>query len=137
MHVFTGRMVEINNSKVMDQMNSSAALRNLILLNGEYLRDFADSFSAALPKQQPHSDLNVLCVSKKAEQHRCSVISVNSSCGHDAFNNCCLTYVADMDSRLKARIDCSRMKQNVYCCLQENMRLKSQPRDDYPHCDLL
>lgn len=119
MHVFTGRMVEIKDSKVMDQMNSSAAFRNLILLNGEYLCDFTDSFSAALPKQQPHSDLNVLCVSKKAEQYGCFVISVNSPCGHDAFNNRCLTYVADMDSRLKAWIDCSRMKQYVYCCLKE------------------
>lgn len=101
----------------MDQMNSSAAFRNLILVYREYLCDFADSFSAALPKQQPHSNLNILCMSKKAEQHGCFVISVNSSCGHDAFYNRCLTYVADMDSRLKARIDCSRMKQHIYCCL--------------------
>lgn len=117
MCVFTGRIVEINNSKVMDQMNSSAAFRNLIPLNREYLRDFADSFSAALPKQQPHSNLNIFCMSKKAEQHGCFVISVNSSYGHDAFNNCCLTYVANMDSRLKAWIDCSCMKQHIYCCL--------------------
>jgi hypothetical protein len=42
---------------------------------------------------------------------------VNSSCGHDAFDNRRLTYVADMHGRLKARIDCSRMEQYVYCCL--------------------
>jgi hypothetical protein len=117
MRAFTGRIVEINNSKVMDQMNSSVAFRNLVLLNREYLRDFADALSSALSKQKPHSNLNILCVSKEAEQHGCFVISVNSSCGHDALNNRCLTYVADMDSRLKARIDCSRMKQHIYCCL--------------------
>jgi hypothetical protein len=113
-------MAEINNSEVMDQINSSAAFRDLILLDGEYLRDRADSFSAALPKQQPHSDLDVLCMPQKAEEHGRLVIGVDSSCGHDAFDNRRLTYVANMYGRLKAWIDCSRVEQHIYRCLGEN-----------------
>jgi hypothetical protein len=113
-------MAEINNSEVMDKMNSSGAFRNLILLDGEYLRDCADSFSAALPKQEPHSDLNVLRMPQKAEENGRLVIGVNASCGHDAFNNRRLTYVANMHGRLKAWIDCSRVEQHIYRCLREN-----------------
>ena len=97
----------------------SIAHTALILLQREHLGDFTNSFCTALSKQQPHSYFHILWMSKKSEQNRRSVISVNSSSSHDAFNYCCLTDVANMHRCLKTRINSSCMEKYIYCCLWE------------------